>query len=279
MSSSSQLQSVIEAAWENRANLSVSSAPADVRDAVDQAIGELNAGRLRVATREGVGQWTVHQWLKKAVLLSFRLNDNVRMGAGDLTFFDKVPTKFSHMEEEGLRATGVRVVPPAVARRGSYIAKGAILMPSYVNIGAYVDEGTMVDTWATVGSCAQIGKNVHLSGGVGIGGVLEPLQANPTVIEDNCFIGARSEVVEGVIVEENSVLGMGVYVGQSTPIFDRATGEISYGRIPSGSVVVSGNLPKTAANGAPYSMYAAIIVKRVDAQTRSKTSINDLLRD
>jgi 2,3,4,5-tetrahydropyridine-2-carboxylate N-succinyltransferase len=279
MSSSSQLQSVIEAAWENRANLSVSSAPADVRDAVDQAIGELNAGRLRVATREGVGQWTVHQWLKKAVLLSFRLNDNVRMGAGDLTFFDKVPTKFSHMEEEGLRATGVRVVPPAVARRGSYIAKGAILMPSYVNIGAYVDEGTMVDTWATVGSCAQIGKNVHLSGGVGIGGVLEPLQANPTIIEDNCFIGARSEVVEGVIVEENSVLGMGVYVGQSTPIFDRATGEISYGRIPSGSVVVSGNLPKTAANGAPYSMYAAIIVKRVDAQTRSKTSINDLLRD
>jgi 2,3,4,5-tetrahydropyridine-2-carboxylate N-succinyltransferase len=279
MSSSSQLQSVIEAAWENRANLSVSSAAADVREAVDQAIGELNAGRLRVATREGVGQWTVHQWLKKAVLLSFRLNDNVRMGAGDLTFFDKVPTKFSHMEEEGLRATGVRVVPPAVARRGSYIAKGAILMPSYVNIGAYVDEGTMVDTWATVGSCAQIGKNVHLSGGVGIGGVLEPLQANPTVIEDNCFIGARSEVVEGVIVEENSVLGMGVYVGQSTPIFDRATGEISYGRIPSGSVVVSGNLPKTAANGAPYSMYAAIIVKRVDAQTRSKTSINDLLRD
>ena len=279
MSSSSQLQSVIEAAWENRANLSVSSAPADVRDAVDQAIGELNAGRLRVATREGVGQWTVHQWLKKAVLLSFRLNDNVRMGAGDLTFFDKVPTKFSHMEEEGLRATGVRVVPPAVARRGSYIAKGAILMPSYVNIGAYVDEGTMVDTWATVGSCAQIGKNVHLSGGVGIGGVLEPLQANPTVIEDNCFIGARSEVVEGVIVEENSVLGMGVYVGQSTPIFDRATGEISYGRIPSGSVVVSGNLPKTAANGAPYSMYAAIIVKKVDAKTRASTSLNDLLRD
>jgi 2,3,4,5-tetrahydropyridine-2-carboxylate N-succinyltransferase len=278
MSSSSQLQSVIEAAWENRANLSVSSAPADVRDAVDQAIGELNAGRLRVATREGVGQWTVHQWLKKAVLLSFRLNDNVRMGAGDLTFFDKVPTKFSHMEEEGLRATGVRVVPPAVARRGSYIAKGAILMPSYVNIGAYVDEGTMVDTWATVGSCAQIGKNVHLSGGVGIGGVLEPLQANPTIIEDNCFIGARSEVVEGVIVEENSVLGMGVYLGQSTPIFNRETGDITYGRVPSGSVVVSGNLPKTAANGQPYSMYAAIIVKRVDAQTRSKTSINDLLR-
>ncbi|HMX11253.1 MAG TPA: 2,3,4,5-tetrahydropyridine-2,6-dicarboxylate N-succinyltransferase [Burkholderiaceae bacterium] len=276
---SSQLQTLIESAWDDRANLSVASAPAEVREAVDQAIGELNAGRLRVASRDGVGQWTVHQWLKKAVLLSFRLNDNVPLGAGDLTFFDKVPTKFSHMDAEALRATGIRVVPPAVARRGSFIAKGAILMPSYVNIGAYVDEGTMVDTWATVGSCAQIGKNVHLSGGVGIGGVLEPLQANPTIIEDNCFIGARSEVVEGVIVEENSVLGMGVYVGQSTPIFDRATGEISYGRIPSGSVVVSGNLPKKAANGADYSLYAAVIVKRVDAQTRSKTSINDLLRD
>jgi 2,3,4,5-tetrahydropyridine-2-carboxylate N-succinyltransferase len=196
-----------------------------------------------------------------------------------LAFYDKVKTKFSHLSEAELKATGVRVVPPAVARRGSFIASGAILMPSYVNIGAYVDSGTMVDTWSTVGSCAQIGKNVHLSGGVGIGGVLEPLQANPTIIEDNCFIGARSEVVEGVIVEENSVLGMGVYIGQSTPLFDRATGEISYGRVPSGSVVVSGNLPKKAANGADYSMYAAIIVKRVDAQTRSKTSINDLLRD
>jgi 2,3,4,5-tetrahydropyridine-2-carboxylate N-succinyltransferase len=213
------------------------------------------------------------------VLLSFKLNDNKVIKGGDLGFFDKVPTKFAHLSEAEMQASGVRVVPPAVARRGSYIAKGAILMPSYVNIGAYVDEGTMVDTWATVGSCAQIGKNVHLSGGVGIGGVLEPLQANPTVIEDNCFIGARSEVVEGVIIEENSVLGMGVYIGQSTPIFDRATGEITYGRVPSGSVVVSGNLPKTAANGAPYSMYAAIVVKRVDAQTRSKTSINDLLRD
>jgi len=213
------------------------------------------------------------------VLLSFRLNDNVPVHAGDLAFYDKVKTKFSHLSEAELKATGVRVVPPAVARRGSFIASGAILMPSYVNIGAYVDSGTMVDTWSTVGSCAQIGKNVHLSGGVGIGGVLEPLQANPTIIEDNCFIGARSEVVEGVIVEENSVLGMGVYIGQSTPLFDRATGEISYGRVPSGSVVVSGNLPKKAANGADYSMYAAIIVKRVDAQTRSKTSINDLLRD
>ena len=282
MSDSSQLQALIEAAWEDRANLSVSAAPAEVREAVAHAIAELDAGRLRVASREGVGQWTVHQWLKKAVLLSFRLNDNVPMGGtgeGALTFFDKVPTKFGGLSEAALRATGVRVVPPAVARRGSFVAPGAILMPSYVNIGAYVDSGTMVDTWATVGSCAQIGKNVHLSGGVGIGGVLEPLQANPTIIEDNCFIGARSDVVEGVIVEEHSVLGMGVYLGQSTPIFDRATGEISYGRVPSGSVVVSGNLPKKAANGADYSMYAAIIVKRVDAQTRSKTSINDLLRD
>jgi len=274
-----QMQHIIDNAWDNRANINGANATHEVRDAVDHVISELNGGRLRVATREGVGQWTVHQWIKKAVLLSFRLNDNKVIKGGDLGFFDKVPTKFAHLSEEEMQASGVRVVPPAVARRGSYIAKGAILMPSYVNIGAYVDEGTMVDTWATVGSCAQIGKNVHLSGGVGIGGVLEPLQANPTVIEDNCFIGARSEVVEGVIIEENSVLGMGVYIGQSTPIFDRATGEITYGRVPSGSVVVSGNLPKTAANGAPYSMYAAIVVKRVDVQTRSKTSINDLLRD
>lgn len=274
-----QLQTLIDNAWEQRADFSPASAPKEVLDAVEHVIAELNSGKLRVATREGVGQWTVHQWIKKAVLLSFRLKDNAVMKAGDLAFFDKVQTKFAHLSDAELKATGVRVVPPAVARRGSFIAPGAILMPSYVNIGAYVDSGTMVDTWATVGSCAQIGKNVHLSGGVGIGGVLEPLQANPTVIEDNCFIGARSEVVEGVIVEEHSVLGMGVYIGQSTPIFDRATGEISYGRVPSGSVVVSGNLPKKAANGADYSMYAAIIVKRVDAQTRSKTSINDLLRD
>ncbi len=273
------LQALIDNAWEQRADLSPASAPREVLDAVEQVIAELNNGTLRVASREGVGQWTVHQWIKKAVLLSFRLKDNAVMKSGDLAFFDKVQTKFAHLSDAELKATGVRVVPPAVARRGSFIAAGAILMPSYVNIGAYVDSGTMVDTWATVGSCAQIGKNVHLSGGVGIGGVLEPLQANPTIIEDNCFIGARSEVVEGVIVEENSVLGMGVYIGQSTPIFDRATGEISYGRVPSGSVVVSGNLPKKAANGADYSMYAAIIVKRVDAQTRSKTSINDLLRD
>ena len=273
-----QLQQIIDQAWEIRASLSPTNAAPQVREAVEQVIGELNAGRMRVAERQGVGQWTVNQWLKKAVLLSFRLNDNVAMRAGDLTFFDKVATKFSHIDEAAIRESGVRVVPPAVARRGSYLAKNVVLMPSYVNIGAYVDESTMVDTWATVGSCAQIGKHVHLSGGVGIGGVLEPLQANPTIIEDNCFIGARSEVVEGVIVEENSVLGMGVYLGQSTPIFNRETGEISYGRVPSGSVVVSGNLPKTAANGAPYSMYAAIIVKRVDAQTRSKTSINELLR-
>ena len=273
-----QLQHIIDNAWDNRANISATNATHEVREAVEHVIAELNAGRLRVATRDGVGQWTTHQWIKKAVLLSFRLNDNVPIQAGQLGFYDKVPTKFAHLDEAEMKASGVRVVPPAVARRGSFIASGAILMPSYVNIGAYVDSGTMVDTWATVGSCAQIGKNVHLSGGVGIGGVLEPLQANPTIIEDNCFIGARSEVVEGVIVEENSVLGMGVYIGQSTPLFDRATGEISYGRVPSGSVVVSGNLPKVAANGQPYSLYAAIIVKRVDAQTRSKTSINDLLR-
>ena len=272
------LQATIEQAWEDRASLGPTAEVPAVRAAVDAAIADLNAGRRRVAERQGVGQWTVNQWLKKAVLLSFRLNDNVAVHAGELAFFDKVQTKFSHLDEAAMRASGVRVVPPAVARHGSFLAKGVVLMPSYVNIGAYVDEGTMVDTWATVGSCAQIGKNVHLSGGVGIGGVLEPLQANPTIIEDNCFIGARSEVVEGVIVEENSVLGMGVYLGQSTPIFNRETGEISYGRVPSGSVVVSGNLPKTAANGQAYSLYAAVIVKRVDAQTRSKTSINDLLR-
>ena len=271
-----QLQHIIDAAWEDRANISVKSAPKEVIDAVEQVIAELNAGRLRVATREAVGRWTTHQWIKKAVLLSFRLKDNEIMRAGDLGFYDKVPTKFAGLDEAAMRATGVRVVPPAVARRGSFIGKGVILMPSYVKIGAFVDEGTMVDTWATVGSCAQIGKNVHLSGGVGIGGVLEPMQAGPTIIEDNCFIGARSEVVEGVIVEENSVISMGVYLGQSTPIYDRANDSVSYGRIPSGSVVISGTLPK---NDGKYSLYAAIIVKRVDAQTRAKTSLNDLLRD
>ena len=271
-----QIQQIIDGAWEDRANISVKTAPRDVKEAVEHVIAQLNAGQLRVATRTSVGQWQTHQWIKKAVLLSFRLKDNEIMRAGELGFYDKVATKFSHMDDAGMRATGVRVVPPAVARRGSFIGKGVILMPSYVNIGAYVDEGTMVDTWATVGSCAQIGKNVHLSGGVGIGGVLEPMQAGPTIIEDNCFIGARSEVVEGVIVEENSVLSMGVYLGQSTPIYERATDTVSYGRIPSGSVVISGTLPK---NGGQYSLYAAIIVKRVDAQTRAKTSLNDLLRD
>ncbi len=271
-----QLQQTIDAAWENRANISAKSAPKEVADAVEHVIAELNKGKLRVATRQAVGQWTVHQWIKKAVLLSFRLRDNEIIKAGDLGFYDKVPTKFAHLSPEEMAATGVRVVPPAVARRGSYIAKGAILMPSFVNIGAFVDEGTMVDTWATVGSCAQVGKNVHLSGGVGLGGVLEPLQANPTIIEDNCFIGARSEVVEGVIVEENSVISMGVYIGQSTPIYDRATGETIYGRVPAGSVVISGSLPK---DGGRYNLYAAIIVKKVDAKTRSTTSLNDLLRD
>jgi 2,3,4,5-tetrahydropyridine-2,6-dicarboxylate N-succinyltransferase len=270
------LQATIDAAWENRASLSPSIAPAEVLAAVDSAIDQLNSGKLRVATRQGVGQWTTHQWLKKAVLLSFRLKDNEMMRAGDLSFFDKVQTKFGDLSEAEMRASGVRVVPPAVARRGCFIAKGAILMPSYVNIGAYVDEGTMVDTWAAVGSCAQIGKNVHLSGGVGIGGVLEPMQANPTIIEDNCFIGARSEIVEGVIVEENSVISMGVYIGQSTPIYDRELDTVSYGRIPAGSVVVSGNLPKA---GGKYSLYCAVIVKRVDAKTRATTSLNDLLRD
>jgi 2,3,4,5-tetrahydropyridine-2-carboxylate N-succinyltransferase len=272
--STQPLQPVIDTAWERRTEPGALAAP-EVREAVENVIADLNGGRLRVAERQGVGRWTVNQWVKKAVLLSFRLNDNRVIRAGDLSFFDKVDTKFTHVSEEAMRATGIRVVPPAVARRGSYIARNVVLMPSYVNIGAYVDEGTMVDTWATVGSCAQIGRNVHLSGGVGIGGVLEPLQANPTIIEDNCFIGARSEVVEGVIVEENSVISMGVYIGQSTKIYDRATGEVIYGRVPAGSVVVSGSLP--AADGS-HSLYCAVIVKRVDAQTRAKTSINELLR-
>ena len=270
-----QLENIINLAWEARAKLDNVNSP-EVRQAVEHVIADLNKGRIRVAERQGVGQWTVNQWVKKAVLLSFRLNDNKVMQAGDLGFFDKVPVKFAHLDEAQMRATGVRVVPPAVARRGSYIARNVVLMPSYVNIGAYVDEGTMVDTWSTVGSCAQIGKNVHLSGGVGIGGVLEPLQANPTIIEDNCFIGARSEVVEGVIVEENSVISMGVYIGQSTKIYDRETGEVSYGRIPAGSVVVSGNLPS---KDGKYSLYCAVIVKKVDEKTRSKVGINELLRD
>jgi 2,3,4,5-tetrahydropyridine-2-carboxylate N-succinyltransferase len=270
-----QLQSLIEQAWEDRANLSPKAAPADVRDAVANVIGQLDQGALRVAEKKD-GEWTVNQWIKKAVLLSFRLEDNTPMPAGGFTqFYDKVPSKFASYTAEDFAKGGFRVVPPAVARRGSFIGKNVVLMPSYVNIGAYVDEGAMVDTWATVGSCAQIGKNVHLSGGVGIGGVLEPMQANPTIIEDNCFIGARSEIVEGVIVEENSVISMGVYIGQSTKIYDRATGEVSYGRIPSGSVVVSGSLPS---DDGKYSLYCAVIVKRVDAKTRAKTGINELLR-
>jgi 2,3,4,5-tetrahydropyridine-2-carboxylate N-succinyltransferase len=272
------LQATIEAAWERRAELSPGAAPAELREAVETAIAELDSGRLRVAEKTSAG-WVTHQWLKKAVLLSFRLRDSAPIGlAGPnvpFRFYDKVPTKFAQFDETAFAKAGVRVVPPAVARRGAYIARDVVLMPSYVNIGAYVDEGTMVDTWATVGSCAQIGKNVHLSGGVGIGGVLEPLQANPTIIEDNCFVGARSEVVEGVIVEENSVLGMGVFIGQSTKIYDRASGEVSYGRIPPGSVVVAGSLPSS--DGRCH-LYCAVIVKRVDARTRAKTSINELLR-
>ena len=271
-----QLQQLLDQAWEDRAGISSKSAPAEVREAVAHVLEQLDAGTLRVAEKID-GSWTVNQWIKKAVLLSFRLQDNVVMPAGGgLQFYDKVPTKFADYTEEDFIKGGFRVVPPAVARRGSFIARNVVLMPSYVNIGAYVDEGTMVDAWATVGSCAQIGKNVHLSGGVGIGGVLEPMQANPTIIEDNCFIGARSEIVEGVIVEENSVISMGVYIGQSTKIYDRATGEVSYGRVPAGSVVVSGNLP--SADG-KYSLYCAVIVKRVDAKTRAKTGINELLRD
>ncbi len=272
------LQQTIDAAWETRGKLSPTTAPSGVRDAVAQVIAELDSGRLRVADKLD-GAWTTHQWIKKAVLLSFRLTDSAPIGlAGPqvpFRFYDKVPTKFAQYDDATFAQAGVRVVPPAVARRGAFIARDVVLMPSYVNIGAYVDEGPMVDTWATVGSCAQIGRNVHLSGGVGIGGVLEPLQANPTIIEDNCFIGARSEVVEGVIVEENSVLGMGVFLGQSTRIYDRATGSVSYGRVPAGSVVVAGNLP--AADGS-HSLYCAVIVKRVDAKTRSKTGINELLR-
>lgn len=273
-----QLQNIIDTAWEQRAEISPNSASAEVRDAVAHVLAGLDDGSLRVAQKDS-GSWVVNQWIKKAVLLSFRLENNVPMDAGalggGLQFYDKVPTKFAGYTPEDFAKGGFRVVPPAVARRGSFIGRNVVLMPSYVNIGAYVDEGTMVDTWATVGSCAQIGKNVHLSGGVGIGGVLEPMQANPTIIEDNCFIGARSEIVEGVIVEENSVISMGVYIGQSTKIYNRETGEVTYGRVPAGSVVVSGSLP--SADG-KYSLYCAVIVKRVDAQTRSKTGINELLR-
>ena len=269
-----ELAAIIDEAFERRAELSPSNAPSRVRDAVDECLSLLDSGKLRVAEKRD-GAWHVNEWTKKAVLLSFRLNDNAVMQGGCTSYFDKVPTKFGGLSGEEFRQIGARVVPPAVARRGSFIAPGVVLMPSYVNIGAYVDSGTMVDTWATVGSCAQIGRNVHLSGGVGIGGVLEPLQASPTIIEDDCFIGARSEIVEGVIVEEGAVLSMGVYVGQSTRVYDRERDEVLYGRIPAGAVVVPGTLP--AANG-KYSLYAAIIVKRVDAQTRAKVCINELLR-
>jgi len=272
------LQSTIDAAWDARAELSPAGAPAGVRDAVARVLDALDRGEVRVAEKVD-GAWLTHQWIKKAVLLSFRLAENAPIGlAGPqapFRFYDKVPTKFAAYDAAAFAGAGIRVVPPAVARRGAFIARNVVLMPSYVNIGAYVDEGAMVDTWATVGSCAQIGRNVHLSGGVGIGGVLEPLQANPTIIEDNCFIGARSEVVEGVIVEENSVLGMGVFIGQSTKIFDRASGSVSYGRVPAGSVVVAGSLP--SADGS-HALYCAVIVKKVDAKTRAKTSINELLR-
>ncbi len=272
----SNIQSIIEDAFESRASINPKSVSKEVREAINEAINGLNNGSLRVASREGSSQnWKTHQWLKKAVLLSFRIKDNSIMDGDYTKYFDKVESKFAHFEEKHFAEGGYRVVPNAMVRQGSFIGKNAVLMPSYVNIGAYVDEGTMVDTWATVGSCAQIGKNVHLSGGVGIGGVLEPIQAGPTIIGDNCFIGARSEVVEGVVVEDNAVISMGVYIGQSTKIFDRETGEVSYGRIPEGSVVVSGNLPSK--DGA-YSLYCAVIVKKVDAKTRSKVGINELLR-
>ena len=268
------LAAQIDAAFEERSTLTPANAPPDIVDAVSQAIDLLDSGKARVAEKIN-GRWQVNEWLKKAVLLSFRLFDNVPLDAGYTRFYDKVPLKYSQHDAERFRAEGVRVVPPAVVRRGAHISRNVVLMPSYVNIGAHVGEGTMVDTWATVGSCAQIGRNVHLSGGVGIGGVLEPLQASPTIIEDDCFIGARSEVVEGVIVEEGAVLSMGVYVGQSTRIYDRERDEVSYGRIPAGAVVVPGTLP--AANG-KYGLACAVIVKRVDAQTRAKVGINELLR-
>lgn len=269
------LEKIIDAAFLGREQLSMETAKPELLAAVDEVLSCLDNGQLRVAEKIGE-EWVVHQWIKKAVLLSFKLSPNRVMDAGICQYYDKVPLKYQQYDEKQFQQTGVRVVPQASVRRGSYIAKNCILMPSFVNIGAYVDEGTMVDTWATVGSCAQIGKNVHLSGGVGIGGVLEPLQANPTIIEDNCFIGARSEVVEGVIVERNSVLSMGVFIGQSTKIYNRLTGTISYGRVPAGSVVVAGSLP--AENG-KYSLNCAVIVKQVDEKTRSKVSINELLRD
>jgi 2,3,4,5-tetrahydropyridine-2-carboxylate N-succinyltransferase len=270
-----RLAAVIDSAFERRAEIAPSQVPTELATALDEVIEGLNEGRLRVAEKID-GTWVTHQWVKKAVLLHFRTHDNHVMPGPGTSWFDKVPMRFQHFTDADFRAGGFRVVPPAVARTGTYIGRNVVMMPCYVNIGAYVGEGTMVDTWATVGSCAQIGRNVHLSGGVGIGGVLEPLQANPTIIEDNCFIGARSEIVEGVIVEENSVVSMGVFIGASTKIYDRAAGQVHYGRVPAGSVVVPGSLP--SADGT-YSLACAVIVKRVDAQTRAKTSINELLRE
>lgn len=270
----STLQERIEVAFEQRADISPSRVPADLQRDLTEVIQKIDQGEYRVAEKVD-GQWVVNEWLKKAVLLSFRTQDNHLMNGGETRFFDKVDSKFIGYDDARFRAEGMRVVPPAMVRKGAFIGRNVVLMPSYVNIGAFVDEGTMVDTWATVGSCAQIGKNVHLSGGVGIGGVLEPLQAAPTIIEDNCFIGARSEIVEGVIVEEGAVISMGVYIGQSTRIYDRETGEIHYGRVPAGAVVVPGNLPSKDGS---YSLYAAIIVKKVDAKTRAKVGINELLR-
>ena len=275
MSTHEELRAAVEAAYEMRAQLNPRNAPVALRAAIENTIELLNEGRLRVAEPDG-NAWRVNEWLKKAVLLSFRINDNAAMPAGALNFYDKVPLKYSGWSAERFAAAGVRVVPPATVRRGAFVAANVVLMPSYVNVGAYVDSGTMVDTWATVGSCAQIGKNVHLSGGVGIGGVLEPLQAGPTIIEDNCFIGARSEIVEGVVVESGAVISMGVFIGQSTRIYDRERDQILYGRVPAGAVVVPGTLP--AANG-KYALACAVIVKRVDAQTRAKTSLNELLRN
>ncbi len=270
----SDIKTIIESAFENRAEITPATVTAEVKSAVEEAVALIDSGKARVAEKIS-GEWVVHQWLKKAVLLSFRIRDNAPIDGGETQYYDKVDMKYASYTAEQFKADGVRVVPPAAVRKGSYIAPNTVLMPSYVNIGAYVDSGSMVDTWATVGSCAQIGKNVHLSGGVGIGGVLEPLQANPTIIEDNCFIGARSEIVEGVVVEEGSVISMGVYIGQSTKIFDRETGEVTYGRVPAGSVVVSGSLPSKCGT---YSLYAAVIVKKVDEKTRSKVGINELLR-
>ncbi|MDQ2695660.1 MAG: 2,3,4,5-tetrahydropyridine-2,6-dicarboxylate N-succinyltransferase [Pseudomonadota bacterium] len=269
------IKTIIDEAFDHRSGFRPGSAPVQVRQAVEEALDLLEKGQVRVAEKKD-GDWVVNQWLKKAVLLSFRLYDNVLIRDGYTHYFDKVPPKYAGYGDEDFRAAGVRVAPPAAARRGAYIAPGVVLMPSYVNIGAYVDSGTMVDTWSTVGSCAQIGKNVHLSGGVGIGGVLEPVQAGPTIIGDDCFIGARSEVVEGVIVEDGCVISMGVFIGQSTKLYNRETGEISYGRVPAGSVVVSGSLP---ARDGSHSLYCAVIIKQVDARTRGKVGLNELLRD